>query len=63
MPPDPYEPFPYDLALADAGIENFNVVYYTSVLPPESYEVPMAEAKKAFHHGAVLKSIMAKAAG
>ncbi len=63
IPPDPYETFSYDLALADAGIENFNVMYYTSVLPLQSYEVPMVEAKKHFHHGAVLESIMAKAGG
>ncbi len=58
--PDPYETFSYDLALLDAGIENFNVVYYTSVLPKESYEVPLEEARLYFHHGAVLESIMAK---
>ena len=61
--PDPYETFSYDLALLDAQIENFNVVYYTSVLPLESFEVPMSEAKKFFHHGAVLETIMAKAGG
>lgn len=63
LPPDPYETFSYDLALQEAGIENFNVIYYTSVLPPESYEIPLEEAKKYFHHGAVLESIMAKAGG
>lgn len=63
LPPDPYETFSYDLALQEAGIENFNVIYYTSVLPPESYEISLAEAKKYFHHGAVLESIMAKAGG
>ncbi|MBU1137495.1 MAG: pyruvoyl-dependent arginine decarboxylase [Proteobacteria bacterium] len=63
LPPDPYETFSYDLALQEAGIENFNVIYYTSVLPPESYEIPLADAKKYFHHGAVLESIMAKAGG
>ncbi|MDO9542784.1 MAG: pyruvoyl-dependent arginine decarboxylase [Kiritimatiellia bacterium] len=63
IPPDPYETFSYDLALADAGIDNFNVMYYTSVLPLESYEAPMVEAKKSFQHGAVLESIMAKAGG
>ena len=61
--PDPYETFSYDLALLDAQIENFNVVYYTSVLPLESFEIPMSEAKKFFHHGAVLETIMAKAGG
>jgi len=63
LPPDPYETFSYDLALQEAGIENFNVIYYTSVLPPESYEISLTEAKKYFHHGAVLESIMAKAGG
>ncbi|BAF71841.1 phosphatidylserine decarboxylase [Sulfurovum sp. NBC37-1] len=63
IPPDPYETFSYDLALQDAGIENFNVMYYTSVLPPQSYEISLKEAKKQFHHGAVLESIMAKASG
>ena len=63
IPPDPYETFSYDLALQEAGIDNFNVIYYTSVLPPESYEIPLAEVEKYFHHGAVLESIMAKAGG
>lgn len=61
--PDPYETFSYDLALLEAGIENFNVVYYTSVLPPESKEVPIESVKHSFHHGAVLETIMAKAGG
>ncbi len=63
IPPDPYETFSYDIALLDAGIENFNVVYYTSVLPPESKEVPMDAVKPYFRHGAVLESILAKAGG
>lgn len=63
IPPDPYETFSYDLALLEAGIENFNVVYYTSVLPPESYEVPIESVRASFHHGAVLETIMAKAGG
>ncbi len=63
LPPDPYETFSYDLALQEAGIENFNVIYYTSVLPLESYEISLVQAKKYFHHGAVLESIMAKAGG
>ena len=45
IPPDPYETFSYDLALLEAGIENFNVVYYTSVLPPESREVSLEKVK------------------
>ena len=63
IPPDPYETFSYDLALQQAGIENFNVVYYTSVLPPESYEVPLSAVAPRIHHGAVLEAILAKAGG
>ena len=63
IPPDPYETFSYDLALLKAGIEDFNVVFYTSVLPPESYEISLDEAKGDFHHGAVLESIMARVGG
>jgi len=63
IPPDPYETFSYDLALLEAGIENFNVVYYTSVLPPESYEVPLDAVRPHIHHGSVLETIMAKAGG
>ena len=40
IPTDPYKTLAHDLAHKDAGIENFNNVYYTSVLPPEPYEVP-----------------------
>ena len=64
IPPDPYETFSYDLALKEAGIENFNVVYYTSVLPKDAYEVEFNQYLKAqFVHGTVLESIMAKAGG
>lgn len=63
IPPDPYETFSYDLALQDAGIENFNVMYYTSVLPPESYEAPIESVRENFHHGTVLEAIVAKAGG
>jgi pyruvoyl-dependent arginine decarboxylase (PvlArgDC) len=65
IPPDPYETFSYDLALLDAGIEDFNVVYYTSVIPLEAQEFhPTKEYReKYFHHGAVLETIMAKAGG
>jgi len=63
IPPDPYETFSYDLALLDAGIENFNVVYYTSVLPAESTEVRLDDVSSYFHHGSVLEAILAKAGG
>mgnify|MGYP001219926049 FL=1 len=60
---DPWETGSYDLALMEAGIENFNVVPYTSVLPPESVEIPIDEAQKFFHHGAVIEVIMASVNG
>lgn len=63
IPPDPYETFSYDLALQAAGIENFNVVYYTSVLPPESRAVRIEDVREYFHHGSVLEAILAKAGG
>ena len=62
---DPWETASYDLALLEAGIENCNVVKYTSVLPPESVEITMGEAEAAglFHHGMVLETIMAQVNG
>lgn len=60
---DPWETGSYDLALMDAGIENFNVMLYTSVLPPESKEISIEEARKFFHHGAVVEVIMASVNG
>ena len=63
IPPDPYETFSYDLALQKAAIEDFNVVTYTSVLPPEAREVTLEKVKPTFHHGAVLEVIMAKIGG
>jgi arginine decarboxylase len=38
----------YDAALHMAGIENYNVVLYTSVLPPEAVELPHLPD---IHHG------------
>jgi arginine decarboxylase len=62
IPPQEYETFAYDSALLQAGIENFNVVPYTSVLPKELdghiHQTPKAVAPY-FHHGAVLEVIMA----
>jgi pyruvoyl-dependent arginine decarboxylase len=63
IPPNPYETFSYDIALFNAGIENFNVIYYTSILSSESHEVPLKSVKGSFHHGAVLETIMAKIGG
>lgn len=63
IPPDPYETFSYDIALRQAGIEDFNVVPYTSVLPPEARPLQIDDLKSSFHHGAVLETIIAKEGG
>ncbi len=61
IPPQPFETFCYDSALMEAKIQDFNVVPYTSVLPPELYNniVPVDEVAHTFKHGAVLEVIMA----
>ena len=61
IPPQPYETFCYDSALTQAKIQDFNVVPYTSVLPPELYNniVPVDKVTKFFKHGAVLEVIIA----
>jgi arginine decarboxylase len=46
----------YDAALRMAGIENYNVMLYTSVLPPEAVELPHLPD---IHHGSVLEGIIA----
>src|SRR5271170_7135831 len=45
-----------DAALTMAGIENFNVMLYTSVLSPEATELPHLPD---IHHGSVLEGIIA----
>lgn len=75
IPPQPYETFAYDSALHMARIENFNVIPYTSVLPPEMRNnlvtiTPEMNEKypdtpyrpdlpEQFKHGAVLEVIIA----
>lgn len=46
----------YDAALDMAGIENYNVTLYTSVLPPEAREL---QHLPDIHHGSVLEGIIA----
>jgi len=46
----------YDAALHMAGIEDYNVMLYSSVLPPEATELPHLPA---IHHGSVLEGIIA----
>lgn len=61
IPPQPFETFCYDSALQQAKIENFNVIPYTSVLPPELFNniVHVDQVKDQFKHGAVLEVIIA----
>src|ERR1700733_5557944 len=46
----------FDAALHMAGIENYNVMLYTSVLPPETVELKHLPD---IHHGSVLEGIIA----
>lgn len=46
----------YDAALHMAGIENYNVLLYSSVIPPEAVELPHLPD---IHHGSVLEGIIA----
>ena len=61
IPPQPFETFCYDRALLEAKIQDFNVVPYTSVLPPELFNniVHVDQVKDQFKHGAVLEVIIA----
>lgn len=56
---EPWETGSYDLALEDAGIQDLNIVKYTSVIPPESEPISLEDAKPFLRHGAVQESIMA----
>ena len=42
-----------------AGIQDLNIVKYTSVIPPEAEPISMEEAIPFLRHGAVQESIMA----
>ena len=46
-----------------AGIMDFNIVPYTSVMPKEATELQFLQAKPLFRHGAVLESIIAQMNG
>jgi len=50
----------YDDALRMAKVENYNIMVYSSVLPPEAREIPIPTI---MHHGAVLETIMAEMSG
>ena len=60
-PGHPFETFSYDQALYDAGIADFNVIPYASVLPEnlEVISIDEARAGPSWVHRAVLEVIMA----
>ena len=62
---DPWETTAYDIALQEGGIENCNIVKYTSVIPPEARMINLGKARREglFHHGMVLECIMAQVDG
>jgi len=60
---DPWETGAYDLALLDAGIENYNIVQYSSVMPKECVKHERKDIEHLLHHGAVLETIMANING
>ena len=59
----PYETGSYDAALNVAGIQNANVIEYTSVLPKESKEISKEEGLKRITWGEVLEVIKAQSNG
>ena len=59
----PFETGSYDAALNDAGIENANIVKYTSVIPTRAKEIPRDVGVKKIVWGEALESIMAQANG
>ena len=59
----PYETGSYDAALNDAGIQNTNVIEYTSVMPTEAKEISKEEGLKRIQCGEVLECIKAQSNG
>lgn len=59
----PYETGSYDEALTKAGIENANVIQYTSVIPTEAKQISKEEGLRRIQWGEVLECIKAQANG
>jgi arginine decarboxylase len=59
----PYETGSYDEALTKAGIENANIIEYTSVIPTEAKQISKEEGTKRIQWGEVLECIKAQANG
>lgn len=59
----PYETGSYDEALTNAGIQNTNVIEYTSVMPTEAKEIRLEEGLKRISWGEVMECIKAQSNG
>jgi pyruvoyl-dependent arginine decarboxylase len=59
----PYETGSYDEALTKAGIQNANIVEYTSVIPTGAKEITREEGLRRIQWGEVLECIKAQANG
>lgn len=59
----PYETGSYDAALNVAGIENANVIEYTSVIPKDAKQISKEEGLKRIIWGEVLECIKAQSNG
>lgn len=52
----------FELALRDAGIEKFNLVHVSSILPPRCRIIPQSEGVAALQPGQVVYCVMARCA-
>jgi len=59
----PYETGSYDQALTNAGIENANIIEYTSVIPTHAKQISKEDGLKRIQWGEVLECIKAQANG
>jgi len=59
----PYETGSYDEALTKAGIQNANIIEYTSVIPTHAKQISKEDGLKRIQWGEVLESIKAQANG
>jgi pyruvoyl-dependent arginine decarboxylase len=59
----PYETGSYDAALTDAGINNVNVIKYSSMVPPQSKIISKQKALKNINWGEVMECIQAESSG
>lgn len=59
----PYETGSYDEALTNAGIQNTNIVEYTSIIPPIAKEISREEGIQRIRWGEVMECIKAETNG